>query len=132
MEGEKVLINNYGYGGFINYWVNGKHYGDLADYIRHIFVGVLVLLENQIIRAFVESKDSAELENRKYTEPIKLIPKPKNKACFTMTSESTFGKVDWPSLTFEVFRLRYRVVENSDYYLCYKEGSEDFSSESDS
>jgi hypothetical protein len=53
MEGEKVLISNNGYGGFMSLWLHRKHYADLGDYIRDVFVGVLILLENQIIRAFV-------------------------------------------------------------------------------
>lgn len=121
-EGEKIVISSNLYNMFIMNWLHRFPIKRVEDYVREMFVGLLVLLENQIIAAFLQESDVRAIRKRRFSEPLRIIMKPRNSSCFTTTSsETTIGRVDWASLSINLLELKYRMVEQPDRFVCYRD-----------
>ena len=54
-EGEKYLLDDEHYERALGLWTSRKLYKDNFDLIRYLFLFILVILENQIVKAFVST-----------------------------------------------------------------------------
>lgn len=82
---------------------------------------MLIILENQVIKAFVATLSKEEVHRRKYNEPVKIIDQPKSVSLSTSTYNcGIYEYIDWNSLKIEAYKMKYRVVKKDNKYLCYK------------
>lgn len=120
-QNDIIVLPQERYANFMHLWMeyNTSHQGQLETVIKCFFRGLFLLLENQLLLELYNNLDESARNQRRYFRPIKSIEKPKNIEQFTLI-DRRYGEINWQSLTVPVFKLKYRVIENDNYYLCYR------------
>lgn len=87
--------------------------------MKHLFRGVMVLMQNQIALSFFKTLTEADKQIRRYEKPVAVYEKPKLKETYTMVEEG-IGDVHWYTLKIHAFKLKYKVQEDEKKYVCYR------------
>lgn len=77
--GDTAILPQEHYLKFLYSWMHFSPSLDVAPMVRHLFRGILVLLQNQLLLALVSTLDEKEQERRRYDRPVALYQKPKIK-----------------------------------------------------
>lgn len=59
----------------------------IEQMIRHLFLGLIILLQNSIILEFMNELGHEEKEERRYERPVCVIQKPGYSSSFTMIED---------------------------------------------
>lgn len=82
----------------------------IESMVKHLFKGLLILLQNSILSSFISELSHEEKDYRKYQKPVCIIPKPNFAESCTMI-ENGLGDVEWNTLKIKAFNIKYNVVE---------------------
>ena len=94
------------------------------DLIKHLFVGLLILVQNSLMLGFYTTLSLKEKQYRYYEKPAAIIPKPKIKESSTMIEEGG-ADVKWHTFKLKIYKLKYEIVEECGEYLCYRCAQDD-------
>jgi hypothetical protein len=83
---DKIAIGTDKYDGFVQSWVTSYcNFNHLDSCLIGFFRAIMVLLENQIILAYLKTLTQAQTIEHIYGRAIRAIEKPKNVEQFTLT-----------------------------------------------
>lgn len=82
---DKIVLQEEQYEAFMQEWLKCYCNYNLEAALGYLFRGVLILLENQLLRAYTFTLTQSQLYDRIYRRPIRVIDKPKNVEQFTLT-----------------------------------------------
>lgn len=116
---DKVVLEEDQYEPFMQEWLKCYCNYNLEVALGYFFRGVLVLLENQLLRAYTATLSPQQLSDRIFRRPIRVIDKPKNVEQFTLTEGRAETETQWQSLKITAFKLKYRIEEGPLRYLCF-------------
>ena len=103
----------------MQHWINFYCTYNLETAPLHFFRAVLVLLENQLMLAYLRLLPQPQVYFKVYNKPIRIVDKPRNVEQFTLTEGTAETETKWQTLKITAFKLKYRVEETATQYRCY-------------
>lgn len=86
---DKIVLQDANYDKFVEQWMKCYYNYNIEITVGYLFRSLAALLENQILRYYVNSMTNQQIKEKKYYRPIKVIDKPKNIEQFTFTENTT-------------------------------------------
>lgn len=117
ISGDTIAIPEEQYYEFLCDWMYCSQSDHIEYMIRHLFKGLIILLQNSIILEFMERLNEDEKQIRRYERPVCVIMKPGYTESYTMI-DSGLGDVEWHTLKIKAFKLKYKVSEDEKSYVC--------------
>lgn len=115
---DKIVLGEEHYYGFMQNWMKCYYgYGQELN-VRAAFQAILVLLENQILRSYLQSLTPQRRHFVTHQQCLRRYDKPKFVEQFTMP-DGQFGEIAWQTLKIPFYRLKYRVEEDDERYNLY-------------
>jgi len=109
---DKVALGVDKYDGFVQNWISSYcAYNHVDSSVVGFFRGIMALLENQIILAYLRTLTTNQTIERMLQRPIRVIEKPKNVEQFTLTEGGIETETRWQSLKVTAFQLKYYIEE---------------------